>query len=169
MTNIAPIYKGPCKETHISFLYIFFLIIILVLFLLFIETVSAFLSQTPRRTMGRAHIFADNCCCALHLVKMFLLCIDCSTAKWLKAEYLPFYCYFFGTILEKDKLMSEFLCAYTANAQISMLQLFSCDIVCVHSKCKYLCSAGYFRKPFFLICFGDIVFQNVSNIEGVVV
>lgn len=94
--------------------------------------------------MAQAHTIADN----------LLLCIafskDGSTVylmfqqrNGLEAEYLPFYCSFLGTIFKKKKkkktnmmMMGVRLCDYTANAQISMLQLILCDIVCFHSKCK---------------------------------
>lgn len=36
----------------------------------------------------------------------------------------------------KQLMMGVGLCDHTANAQISILQLFLCDIVCFHSKCK---------------------------------
>lgn len=97
--------------------------------------------------MAQAHTIADN----------LLLCIafskDGSTVylmfqqrNGLEAEYLPFYCSFLGTIFKKKNrkkktnmmmmMMGVRLCDYTANAQISMLQLILCDIVCFHSKCK---------------------------------
>lgn len=88
--------------------------------------------------MAAAHIIADD----------LLLCIafskDGSTVylmfqqkNGLKAEDSPFYCSFLGTIFKKDKLLIGMgLCDYTANVQISMLQLILCDNVCFHSKCK---------------------------------
>lgn len=97
--------------------------------------------------MAQPHIFADK----------FLLCIavskDGSTVyllfqqkNGLTAENSPFYCSsFLGAISKKKKkkkrpmmmmMIGVRLCDYTANAQISMLQLILCDIVCFHSKCK---------------------------------
>lgn len=82
-----------------------------------------------------------------HILK-FLLCIAISKdgsivyqmfqqKNHLKAFFiaLPFLA---PSQKKKDQLMmmGVRLCDYTANAQISMLQLILCVIVCFHSKCK---------------------------------
>lgn len=107
-------------------------------------------THTDRQAMVRAQIIADN----------LLLCIafskDGSTVypmfqqKKTESRRFTFLLLFFsGTIFKKKRksfflktereelmMMGVRLCDYTANAQISMLQLILCDIVCFHSKCK---------------------------------